>query len=165
MVLYRENGWKHLAYPQHQKNFLASESAITWPTSGTVDSDFLYERSKPIEGGRLERQIIRLSYKNQPAAGEDNGHHVYGVFLAPYSPKPFRLDESIGGGMADRGGGYDFSLDELLMWPNWRHHFELSGCKWAAVLVDSLSDRPEALIDSLIKEACKRNGSPEPEPI
>lgn len=161
MILYREMGWKDLAYPQHQKNFISSASEIIWPTSGTVNSKFLYERSKPLENDRLENQIIRLSYKNQAPTSEDKNHHVYGVYLAPYSSKPFRVGESIGGGMADRGGGHDYSLVELQEWAEWKRHFELSGCLWAATLINSLAANPVALIDALIAEACKRNGSPE----
>ena len=161
MILYREMEWKELAYPQHQKAFIVSEDEISWPGSGTVDARFLYERSKSIEIDRLENQIIRLSYKNQAPTSENKHHHVYGVYLAPYSSKPFRVGESIGGGMADRGGGYDFSLADLQEWPEWKKHFELSGCMWAVSLIDSLPTDPVKLIELLIAEACRRNGSPE----
>lgn len=161
MTLYKERGWKDLAYPQHLKNFVASEAEIYWPSSGTVDSDFLYERSVPIDAGRLEHEVIRLSYKNQAPTPEDMNHHVYGVYLAPLSTKPFRVGESIGGGMADRGGGYDFSLEELLVWPDWKKHFALSGCSWAITFVESLAAQSATLIEDLVKEACQRNGLPE----
>lgn len=161
MILYEEMKWKELAYPQHQKKFVASASEILWPNNGKVNSNFLYEKSKPIERAKLENQVIRLSYKNQAPTSEDKFHHVYGVYLAPYSSKPFRVGESIGGGMADRGGGFDYSLNELINWPEWKWHFELSGCKWATKLVDSLAGNPAKLIEALIAEACSRNGSPE----
>lgn len=157
-VLCREKGWHKLAYPQHMKLFSVSVDAIFWPDGGQVDADYLYQKSRPIDQGQLEHQVIRLSYKNQAPTLEDKHHHVYGVYLAPYSAKIFRIGESIGGGIADRGGGYDLSLSELLAWPDWERHFELSGCSWAALLIESLATKPEQLLDALIGEACKRNG-------
>ncbi|WP_136526556.1 DUF2442 domain-containing protein [Geomonas ferrireducens] len=157
-VLCKEKGWNKLAYPQHMKTFSVFEDAIFWPDGGQVDASYLYQKSRPIDRGQLEHQVIRLSYKNQAPTSEDTLHHVYAVFLAPYSAKPFRLGESIGGGITDRGGGYDMSLSELLAWPEWKCHFELSGCSWAALLIESLSNNSEHLLNVLIVEACKRNG-------
>jgi len=157
-VLCKDKGWHKLAYPQNMKRFTVSENGIFWPDGGKVEASYLYERSKPISQEQLENQVIRLSYKNQAPTSEDKNHHVYGVFLAPFSSKPFRVGESIGGGMADRGGGYDLSLAELLAWPEWKRHFKLSGCSWAAVLVESLDSKSEQLFQSLIGEACMRNG-------
>lgn len=157
-VLYKENGWKKLAYPQHMKNFSVSKRAIFWPEGGKAEIDFLYTKSKPITQEFLEHQTIRLSYKNQAPTSEDPSHHVYCVFLAPFSTKAFRIEESIGGGHAERGGGNSLSISELLAWPDWRHHFELSGCSWAVPIIESHAVQTEQLLTLLIGEACKRNG-------
>lgn len=157
-VLYKEKGWNKLAYPQHMKNFSASESAIFWPEGGKAEISFLYVKSKPITREMLEQQVIRLSYKNRAPTSEDQFHHIYCVFLAPFSAKAFRVEESIGGGHAERGGGYNMSIPELLAWPEWRHHFKLSGCSWAVPLIESYSSQTEQLLNLLIGEACKRNG-------
>lgn len=160
-VLYQEKGWDKLAYPQHMKCFTVSENEIFWPDGGKVDANFLYERSTPIDLDRLENQVLRLSYKNQAPTTEDKNHHVYGVFLAPFSKSPFRVGESIGGGFAERGGSNDLSLSELLAWAEWRQHFKLSGCAWAITLIESLASESEQLFEQLIREACKRNGAAE----
>ena len=157
-LLCKDKGWHKLAYPQHMKRFTVSGDGVFWPDGGKVDATYLHERSRPINQEQLEHQVIRLSYKNQAPTTEDKLHHVYGVYLAPYSSKSFRVGESIGGGLADRGSGYDVSLSELLAWPEWKRHFELSGCSWAAALVESLASKPEKLFDALISEACRRNG-------
>lgn len=158
LILYREKNWHQLAYPQHLKNFTLTPDAVCWHQAGTVDAAFLYRRSAPLEQARLEQQVLRLGYKNQAPTSEHNSHHVYGVYLARFSEKPFRVGESIGGGMADRGYGRDYSMQELLLWPEWKHFFELSGCAWAIPLLESLAAEPERLLDLLVSEACRRNG-------
>ena len=160
-VLCKEKGWTKLGYPQHMKNFTFSESSAYWPEGGTAEASYLYAKSKTIEKSRLENQVIRLSYKNQAPTSEDKSHHVYGVFLAPFSAKPFRVGESIGGGHGDLGGGHSMSISDLLEWPEWKHHFMLSGCSWATTPIEALAGQPEQLLNSLIIEACKRNGLPE----
>ena len=160
-VLRTEKGWAQLAYPQHIKNFVLSEDSVFWAEGGKIEASYLYEKSKPIHEDALENQTIRLSYKNQAPTSEDKFHHVYGVFLAPFSTKPFRIDESIGGGHAERGGGHSLSISELVAWPEWRQHFMFSGCSWAVPLIESLARQPEQLLNLLVSESCKRNGLPE----
>lgn len=160
-TLYQEKGWHKLAYPQHVKRFVVSENGIDWAEGGFADAGYLYEKSTPITARDLERQSIRLSYKNQAPTSEDKLHHVYGVYLAPFSAKPFQLVESIGGGMADRGGGTEKSLAELLVWNGWKGFFKLSGCSWAAALIGAHAKEPALLSAALIAEACRRNGTAE----
>jgi hypothetical protein len=157
-ILHEERGWNKLAYPQHMKRFTLMPDAICWDGIGTVDANFLHDRSAPIEAADLERQVLRLGYKNQAPTPEDKRHHVYGVFLARFGRQPFRLDESIGGGMADRGGGSDYSLPELLRHSGWKQHFTLSGCAWAIPIIESHAGESEHMLDLLVHEACLRNG-------
>ena len=160
-ILCREKGWHKLAYPQHMKNFYIGEDFVFWAEGGKIEASYLYEKSRPIEQELLENQSIRLSYKNQAPTSKDKFHHVYGVFLASFNTKPFRTEESIGGGHAERGGGDSLSTSELMAWPKWREHFMLSGCSWAVPLIESWAEQPEQLVNLLVNEACKRNGLPE----
>ena len=95
------------------KRFTLKSEGICWDGIGNVDVEFLYGRSIPIDPENLGRQTLRLGYKNQAPTSEDKLHHIYGVYLARFGKQPFKLDQSIGGGMAERGGRRDFSLDEL----------------------------------------------------
>ena len=156
-ILRNEMGWSQLAYPQHVKRYVVMPDAISWPECGTVDARFLHARSRPFDPAGLRNQVLRLSYKNQAPTSEDPSHHVYGVYLARFSDKPFHVEESIGGGMAERGGGREFSSEELLAWPEWKEHFTLAGCAWAIPLIE---DDPEVL-DTLVEQACRRNGLPD----
>jgi hypothetical protein len=160
-VIRRERGWSQLAYPQHVKRFLLRPDAIEWPAGGRVDAEELHEKSRAVAPMELEQQVLRIGYKNQAPTPEDASHHVYGVYLARYSSEQFRVGESIGGGIADRGGGRALSLAALLAWDGWQRHFDLSGCTWAAALVDSMARDPVGLFDALVDEACIRNGMDE----
>jgi hypothetical protein len=161
MTLYHERGWTALAYPRQRKSAVLSEAGLTWPGIGSMASAALYGQSQPLDQDAAARQSIRISYMNQAPTRDDAGHHVVGVFLMPYSARPFCLDESIGGGRAERGGGQVFTIDELRAWPMWRRHFARSGCAWAIGYVDALAGQPARLIDALIGEACRRNGLPD----
>ncbi|NGZ84571.1 hypothetical protein [Duganella aceris] len=154
-ILRNDNGWVQLAYPQHLKRYTVTPDGIHWPEGGTVDAGFLHQRSKPLDPAALRHQVLRLSYKNQAPTSEDRSHHVYGVYLARFSQQPVHIEESIGGGMAERGGGREFSIEELLAWPEWREHFTLSGCAWAIPKVE------QGALDTLVVEACRRNGLPD----
>jgi hypothetical protein len=160
-VLCNEEGWSALAYPQNLKRFTFSEAEVSWSIGGTVSASYLYERSKPIGLAQLDHQVLRLSFKNQAPTDEDKHHHEYAVYLAPFSEKLFRVGESIGGGMADRGGARNLSIVELLDWPQWKQHFELAGCAWAIGKIEPLTSKPQELLSTLIDEACQRNGMPE----
>ena len=158
-ILYKEREWEKLAYPQYMKRFTLKSEGICWDGIGAVDVGFLYSRSTPINPENLDQQTLRLGYKNQAPTSEDKLHHVYGVYLARFGEKPFRLDQSIGGGIAERGGGHDFSLDELLLHPEWKQLFVLSGCSWAIPIIGSHLDEPELMLDLLVQQACLRNGT------
>lgn len=160
-ILRKEKGWHKLAYPQHVKRFAVDSDAICWAEGGKVDAEYLYQRSTPMVRENLEQEALRLSYKNQAPTSEHERHHVYYIYLAPFSKNPFRIGENIGGGIAERDVGQDFSIKELLLWPQWKRQFELSGCSWAISKLESHASEPERLIDSLVSEACARNGMPE----
>jgi hypothetical protein len=157
-ILSEERGWKMLIYPKNIKRFMLTPDAICWDGIGTVDANFLYDRSAPMDPANLERQVLGLGCKNQAPTPQDKRHHVYGVNLARFGKQPFGLEESIGGGMADRGGGSDYSLQELLRYPGWKQHFTMSGCAWAIPIIESHADESEHLLDLLVHEACLHNG-------
>jgi hypothetical protein len=163
-TLWRERGWPQLAYPQHLKRFALTPNAIAWPEGGRIDAGTLHAESTPVDGPRLQHHLLRLSYKNQAPTSEDASHHVYGVYLAPFAAECFSIGESIGGGHGERGGGRAYTLPELLAWPGWRRHFELAGCRWAIAVVESLAAAPDQLMDTLVAEACRRNGTAEEAP-
>jgi hypothetical protein len=153
--------WPKLAYPQYFKRFTVTGEAVHWSDGGRVDADDLYGGSSPQQYADLDHQTLRVSYKNQAPTDQDNLHHVYYVYVAPFSSKLFRIGESVGGGLAERGGGRNLTLEELLTWADWKHHFELSGCSWAVEVVESLAEESDQLVDALVRESCKRNGLPE----
>ncbi len=147
-----------LAYPQHMKRYRFNGENIDWEFGGSLKASYLYDKSEPVSGSELERHSIRICYKNQAPTTEDKNHHVYGVYLYPFTEKLFAIGESIGGGHADRGGSRSFSLGELLDWQDWKRHFELSGCSWAIEIIEK-NEELEYLIGMLVREACKRNGT------
>ena len=110
-------------------------------------------------GRSLESQSLRVAYKNRAPTPEHQSHHVYGVYLAPFSAEPFQAGESIGGGHAEMGGSQSYTLAALLARPKWRHHFELSGCTWAVPLIEAGSHNERALLDALVNEVCRREGA------
>ncbi len=148
--------WPRLAFPQHLKQFAVTPDAISWKGNGRTDADYLYENSRPLSRAELENEVLLLGYENRAPTDEHQTHHVYGVYLAPFSSVPFRLGTSIGGGFAGTDTGNDFTTADLLSWSDWMNHFALSGCAWAIPLVESLSEDSDQLIDTLISEACKR---------
>jgi hypothetical protein len=158
--LIKGKGWKKLASPQYAKLFTASPDGVVWPDAGRVDAEDLYKMSVPVGSRILEYQTLRVSAKNQAPTSEDKYHHVFGVYLAPFSSKPFRIGESIGGGHAERGGWHDLTLSELLARPAWKKHFQLAGCMWAISIIESMESDPERLIESLVCESSERNGLP-----
>ncbi|RKP47593.1 hypothetical protein [Trinickia fusca] len=156
-----EKGWPELAYPQKLKNLTFNEGRVVWPGDRSLDADYLYVKSRAIEGRTLQNQVLRVSYKNQAPTSQHPSHHVYGVWLYPFREKLFEVGESIGGGHADMGGSSSLSLAELRVAQHWRDHFELSGCAWVVPFVDEVSDE-RALLNALVKEICRHEGIPDP---
>ena len=152
-----ENNWQELAYPQHMKRFTFTPNKIIWEFGGELSAGYLYKQSKIVDYSSIENQSLRICYKNQAPTQEGKRHHVYGVYLHPFSHKLFSAGESIGGGHGERGGSKSYSLTELLSWCEWKNHFNLSGCSWAIPIIESNKDK-EVIIRKLLKEACKRNG-------
>lgn len=160
-VVREGRGWPQLAYPQTFKHFSYSDNAITWPQLGEVAADYLYDRSAPVTPSTLERQTLRLSYKNQAPTAEDATHHVYGVYLHAFSEALLTAEESIGGGHAERGGSRRMTLGEWQDWPGWKQHATLSGAGWAIPIIESCLDRPDVLTDTLVREICRRAADPQ----
>jgi hypothetical protein len=152
-ILRKDKGWDRLANPQHLKRFTVSQESICWEAEGCVDAQYVYRKSRPLSQENLRYQTLRVSYKNQAPTLEDKFHHVYSVDLARFGNEPFLVSESIGGSHAERGSGNAFSTQELLGWPHWRQHFELSGCAWAVPIVESLATEHDRLLDRLVHES------------
>ena len=153
-----EKGWAEFAYPNKLKNLTFTSEQVIWPGGRTLDARYLYAKSKPIQSQALRNQLLRLGYKNQAPTTVHASHHVYGVYLFPFSSQPFSVGESIGGGHGELGGSASYSLSELLDWSEWKHHFELSGCAWAVALVEEARTESD-LLRTLVKEVCSREGA------
>lgn len=154
----KEYGWEELANPLLMKRYTFNRTAIDWEFGGTLDAEYLYRNSVSVNMPDLARHSVRVCYKNQAPTTKDERHHVYCVYLYPFSEKVFAVGESIGGGHGDRGGFSLFTLNELLTWEEWKLHFELSGCSWAIEMVE-MSENIDQLVRLLVSEACKRNGA------
>ena len=153
-----EKDWPELAYPHKLKNLTFDARQVCWPGGRILDAAYLYEKSKPIEGWALQRQVLRLGYKNQAPTSRRVSHHVYGVWLCPFRERAFELGESIGGGHADTGGSSGFSLAGLRASQDWQHHFDLSDCAWAVPMVEVASEQA-TLLNALVREVCRRAGT------
>jgi hypothetical protein len=156
----KEKGWSQLAYPNKFKNLTYTDDLVRWGQDEELSSTWLHANSRPVVTTDLEHEVLRLGYKNQAPTPEHRSHHVYGVYLAPFSVRPFRVGQSIGGGHADTGGGQDLSLTGLLKWKEWKRHFELSDCQWAIRFIEAGASDQQMLIDTLVKEVCRRAGAP-----
>ncbi|QTL34797.1 hypothetical protein [Pseudoalteromonas viridis] len=150
-------GWEALAYPSNAKRFTFTPEKVSLEFGGELDADYLFLNSKRIEPELLEKQWLRLCHRNQAPTDRHPSHHVFSVSISPFNEKLFAISQSIGGGITDTGGGRSYTLEELLAWSNWKVHFELSGCSWAIPVIENTQDK-KALINTLITEACKRNG-------
>jgi hypothetical protein len=155
-VAREEMGWPALAYPNRLKHFFYDASSVTWPGIGDVTAAYLHQKSVPLGADRLERQVLRLSYKNQAPTDTHPTHHVYEVCIFPFSRRLFSVGESIGGGHGEMGGSRELDLAELLAWPEWKRHFERSGATWAIPLVDANPDDSTVLSDALTQAICAR---------
>jgi hypothetical protein len=153
-----EMGWGQLAYPNRFKNFTYTADHVLWPDIGELSADYLYRYSAPLARENLEHQVLRLSYRNQAPTDIHPTHHVYGVYLFPFSPALFDLGESIGGGHMEMGGSRRMSLDEVLAWPDWKKHFVLSGGEWAIPMVEAHAGEIAILSDLLVRQICCRGG-------
>lgn len=154
-----EKRWPQLAYPDKFKNLTYTGDAVRWAAGEELDASYLYKNSQPLPREKLEQQVLRLSYKNQAPTPVHPTHHVYGVYLLPFRPKLFEVGESIAGGHAEMGGSRSLSLEELLRWPEWKEHFDLSGGAWAVPLIESCPAEQLQLADILILEICRRQGT------
>lgn len=150
--------WPALAYPNRLKNLSYTAHAVSWAGIGELSASYLYRNSTPLAQEGLDRQVLRLSYKNQAPTPTHPTHHVYCVFLFPFSDTLFDVGESIGGGHGERGGSRRTRTDELLMLSDWRQHFRLAGCDWAVPIVEAHGDQPAELSDLLVREICRREG-------
>ncbi|HBO6968103.1 hypothetical protein [Pseudomonas asiatica] len=154
-----EKGFQFLAYPDKLKNLTFSPEAICWGERGSLGAGYLFQKSTPVSDEALKNQLLRVSYMNQAPTPTHSTHHVYGVYIFPFNVgEPFSLGESIGGGHGEMGGSRGFSLEGLLSYPEWKMHFELSGCAWAIGVVESYAPDVSAVLDQLVREICRREG-------
>lgn len=152
-----EFDWQELAYPNKLKNLLYTEQQVEWPGGHILTADYLYKKSVPLAPESLQFENLRLGYQNQAPTEKHPNHHVYCVYLYPFNDKPFSIGESIGGGHAEMGYSVNYTLAELLVLPDWKKHFELSGGAWAVPLVSN-DNEPKALLKLLVEMVCQREG-------
>jgi hypothetical protein len=155
----KEMGWSQFAYPNRFKNLTYTDESVRWGEGETLSATWLHAKSRPVPANGLEHEVLRLGYKNQAPTPQHRSHHVYGVYLAPFSARPFRIGQSIGGGHAETGDGRDLSLRGLLEWEEWKRHFDLSGCQWAIQFIEAGANAEQLLIDTLVNEICRRSGT------
>jgi hypothetical protein len=147
-----ELGWREFAFPNKLKNLTFTAQQVIWPGGRILDSSYLYANATPLEGDALRTQSLRLGY------GE-RSDHVYGIYLFPFRERPFEPVEIIAGawGGVETGDFNACTLTELVACPEWRRHFELSGCDWAIAMVESAPSERE-LVGQLVKQVCLRQG-------
>lgn len=132
-------------------------AAVRWAGVGELDAAFLHRESRPMTQAELEHHLLRVGYCNRAPTAQHPTHHVYGVYLCPFAPRPFCIGESIGGGHGEMGGSQSFDLAGLRAWPEWEAMFELAGCGWAVPIVRDEADAA-TLIDRLVRAICARGG-------
>ncbi|WP_203828256.1 DUF2442 domain-containing protein [Actinoplanes palleronii] len=145
-----------LTSPETFKHLTFSGDGIRWPGGPALDADYLFTGSREVSGSELERQQLRVAYRNQAPTPEHPTHHVYFVYVAPFAARPLVIGESINGGHAEMGGSAAVDLAGLLARPGWQRHFELAGCAWAVPLVEDAGRADRARIDDLVREVCRR---------
>jgi hypothetical protein len=111
--LYSKLGWKHFAHPNVVRHLRFTSDAIVWATSETLSAEELLQRSESVAKADFDYQSFDVGMVNRAPTSSHASHHVYYVSLAAFSNQPFRLGESIGGGLMDSGGTFTFSLREL----------------------------------------------------
>ncbi|MBB3227835.1 hypothetical protein FHW69_002467 [Luteibacter sp. Sphag1AF] len=151
-----KKGYERLAYPNHFKHLTWTHDLVRWSKDETVTAAWLHEHSQPMTEQHRERLSLRLGYANRAPTAQDQNHHVYYVYLAPFAEKLFVAGESIGGGHAERGGAIALTPEELLAWPDWQQHLVLSDAAWAVPIVEANAGMPALLADMLVKEVCAR---------
>jgi hypothetical protein len=148
--------WSALTSPEKLKHLTFSADGVRWPGGKVLEADYLFARSRPLSGPESERRQLRVAFRNQAPTRDHPSHHVYFVYVVPYGARPFLIGESINGGHAEMGGSRSFTTADLLAWPGWREHFELSGCGWAVALVEADGIGERARIDAVVREVCRR---------
>jgi hypothetical protein len=154
-------GWPGLQYPETFKHLTFSADGVRWPGGTVLAADALFTGSRPLGEPELERQSLRVAYRNQAPTREHPSHHVYAVYVRPFAAKQFLIGESINGGHLELGGSIVLSCAELLAWPGWEQHFELSGCDWAVPLISASGTEERARVDAVVLEVCRRAGTDE----
>ena len=152
--LYSELGWAHLAYPNHFKHFRFTPDAIVWAGGESLSAQELLDRSETIAASDLEFQSLNLGMVNRAPTAAHVSHHVFYVSLAAFSDQPFGLGESIGGGHAEMGGMFSFSLLELRAHPGWRDHLRFAGCGWLLGLLEGFAGDQRVIVDALVRVVC-----------
>lgn len=105
--------------------------------------------------------MIEVGRRDLAPSADAARHDVYLFAIDPHgSPRPFRFEQSIGGGHAERGGCADLALDELESWPGlWREHLARAGCRWVIPLLEAAQvsgDAPTAVAAIAARAAARR---------
>lgn len=155
--VYGQGPFSALARPDVLKALTYDGTAVRWDGIGALDATFLHRESSPMTEAERNVHVLRVGYLNRAPTPQHPTHHVYGVYLYPFTSRPFSVGESIGGGHGEMGGSRSFDLAELRAWPEWQAQFELAGCGWAIPIVRD-GDDTTAAIDRLVHAICARGG-------
>lgn len=158
-VLRARMTWPLKDHANKLKQFAYTETSVVWSGMIEMTAEYLYEHSTLLTDEQRERQSLSLSYTNRAPTAQDEKHHVYGVNLYPFSANLILLEESIGGGHAERGGASRMTPADLLARHDWKRHFERAGGEWAIPMIGNHTDQPAVLSDLLVREICRRAGT------
>ena len=153
----RQGPFSALGRPDVLKALSYDDSAVRWAGVGELDAAFLHRESHPMTEAERNLHALLVGYCNRAPTPQHPTHHVYAVYLYPFTSRTFAVGESIGGGHGEMGGSRFFDLAGLRAWPEWQARFELAGCGWAVPIVRDANDTAAA-IDRLVRAVCARGG-------
>ena len=108
-----------------------------WAQEVSLDISTLLEWSVPVSVEELSQGLLTVAMTNQAPTEQDSRHHVYFVGIRPFCNDSWVvLGESIGGGMAERGGSVALAVENLDSFSDWRQHCALAGCDWIVPLLE-----------------------------
>lgn len=146
--LYSEH--KFLAYPDRLRNFEIAENSIKWKDGFELQMNKIRKTCKYLSRVEAMKKMITLSSENNAPTEKHPNHHVFSIHLKPYnSEQLICLSESIGGGHAEMGGGFYYSLETLRVTNNWKGHFKKSNCNWAIEIIES-GDTEKCIVGKLV---------------
>ncbi|MGW8339734.1 hypothetical protein Xkhy_13020 [Xanthomonas axonopodis pv. khayae] len=82
-------------------------------------------------------KVVEISRRNNAPSADDPIHDASVFSIAIDSDQPFRLEQSIRSGHAERGGCTMLALHELDTWRgHWCAHVTRAGCAWVIPILE-----------------------------